>query len=267
MGSNSFRWEHCKRIHIVLSRTVRNVLWLLGILMVLSACRGKNPPPPVRRTLPKEILLPPTRTIESAPGLPKRRRVTPSVPAATPTPVLTPTPTPTPVPSMQRTRPAALPPQRIVVPAIELDAPVVPMRWHNVVRNGQEFTEWDIPDYAAGFQIGSALPGQPGNTVIAGHHNIKGRVFDRLWNLVPGDSIYLYTAENVFHYVVEDMFFLRELGASPEQRRQNAVWIGPSLDERLTLVTCWPPTGNAYRLIVIAKPAQLVAAQHAAPGR
>jgi len=38
-------------------------------------------------------------------------------------------------------------------------------------------------------------------------------------------------------------------------RRQNARWIAPTTDERLTLVTCWPYTGNSHRLIIVAKPA------------
>lgn len=261
MGHVNLRRQRSRRFG-PLGHVIRNALWVLGLAAVLTACRGGKAPP-VRRTLPKEILLPPTRTVEVATMVPVRATATPVEIEETPTAI----PTPTPVPRMKRARPAALPPQRIVAPAIELDAPVVPMTWRNVIRDGQEFTEWDIPDYAAGFQIGSAFPGQPGNTVISGHHNIKGRVFENLWNLVPGDSIYLYTAEDVFHYVVEEMFLLRELGASPEQRRQNAVWIGPSVDERLTLVTCWPPTGNAYRLIVIAKPARLMAAQSSALSR
>lgn len=158
---------------------------------------------------------------------------------------------------MRRTSPARLPPQRIVAPDINLDAPVVPMAWENVERDGLGTTEWVVPDGAAGYQIGSAFPGQQGNTVLAGHHNIKGKVFEHLRHLTPGDSIYLYTAEQEFHYVVTDSFLLPELGVPLEQRYQNAQWIGPTADERLTLVTCWPPTGNAYRLIVIAKPAQL----------
>lgn len=231
---------------------MRCILWLTGTIVFLAACQNK--PQPVMRTLPKEILVPPIRSARVATAVPRPATAAPLVePEATPMP--------TPVQRMERIEPAALPPQRIVAPAIDLDAPVVPMKWRNVIRDGQEFTEWEIPGYAAGFQVGSAFPGQPGNTVISAHHNIEGRVFEYLRNLVPGDSVFLYTAEDVFQYVVVDKFILREEGASPEQRRQNAQWIGPSVDERLTLVTCWPPTGNAYRLIVIAKPAELVAAR------
>lgn len=190
---------------------------------------------------------------------------TPTVPATPPgrdavgAPAEMPEVTPTPVEAMKRTSPVRLPPQRIVVPSIELDAPVRPMPWRNVQKNGLSVTEWQIPADAAGYQEGSAFPGQQGNTVLAGHHNIEGRVFENLWSLAPGDEVYLYTEENMFSYVVEDNFLVRELGASLEQRYQNARWVNPTTDERLTLVTCWPPTGNAYRRIIVAKPVSLTA--------
>ena len=252
----------CHKCIDILYRVSWKTLWLVSLVVVLAACRNAEAPP-VRRALPKEILVPPTRTVERITRISEPDPATPSKPAATPSTASVATPTP--VPAMKRLQPAALPPERIVAPAIDLDAPVVPMPWRNVVRDGQVFTEWEVPSYAAGFQIGSAFPGQPGNTVISAHHNIEGRVFENLWKLVPGDSVFLYTAENVFRYVVEESFLLREQGVPPEQRRQNAVWIGPSVDERLTLVTCWPPDGNAYRLIVIAKPAEVLAAQDLNP--
>jgi sortase A len=37
-------------------------------------------------------------------------------------------------------------------------------------------------------------------------------------------------------------------------RMDNARWILPSDDERLTLVTCWPATSNTHRLIIVARP-------------
>jgi sortase A len=36
---------------------------------------------------------------------------------------------------------------------------------------------------------------------------------------------------------------------------ENARWIEPTEDERLTLVSCWPYETNAYRLVVVARPA------------
>ena len=38
------------------------------------------------------------------------------------------------------------------------------------------------------------------------------------------------------------------------QRVENARWIGHFDDERITMVSCWPYSGNTHRLFVVAKP-------------
>jgi sortase A len=158
------------------------------------------------------------------------------------------------VPISATVEPTAIPsvPTRIVAPAIGLDAPVVEIGWAPAADGSG--TEWQLPDNAAGFQYGSALPGQKGNTVIAGHHNIKGKVFARVHELVRGDEVDLYAGGQVFHYRVDDSFILPERGMPTAQRLQNASWIAPTSDDRLTLVTCWPPNDNSYRVIVVARP-------------
>jgi LPXTG-site transpeptidase (sortase) family protein len=150
--------------------------------------------------------------------------------------------------------PANSPPTRIVIPKIKLDAKVVAVGWKTVTRGGQTASEWDVPDYAAGFLKTTAYPGNPGNTVLDGHHNIKGEVFRYVATLELGDQIDLYAEGRKYTYQVVDKFILKEAGASLEQRRKNAQWIAPTEDERLTLVTCWPYWTNTHRVIVIAKP-------------
>jgi LPXTG-site transpeptidase (sortase) family protein len=51
---------------------------------------------------------------------------------------------------------------------------------------------------------------------------------------------------------------LREAGESSKTRMENASWIGESNDERLTLVTCWPYESNTHRLIVVARPVNVL---------
>ncbi len=110
-------------------------------------------------------------------------------------------------------------PTRIVAPAISLDAPVVEIGWAPSADGSG--TEWQLPDNAAGYQYGSAPPGQPGNTVISGHHNIKGKVFARLHELVQGDQVDLYVGSQVYHYRVDDSFILPERGMPTEQRLEE----------------------------------------------
>jgi len=146
-------------------------------------------------------------------------------------------------------------PDRIVAAAIGLDAPVVELGWHLAERNGQLVSEWDVADHAAGFHKGSAYPGRVGNTVLSGHHNIRGEVFRHVIELRPGDLVSLYVGKQEYRYTVQQVLLIPEKNVSPEQRRENARWIGHFPDERLTLVTCWPYTGNTHRVIVIAHPA------------
>jgi sortase A len=47
---------------------------------------------------------------------------------------------------------------------------------------------------------------------------------------------------------------VKERGVSFAQMIENASWILPTAEERLTLVTCWPPYESTYRLIVVARP-------------
>ena len=149
-------------------------------------------------------------------------------------------------------------PTRLVIPAIGLDAPVEPVGWHTETRDSQPVNIWDVPDYfAAGWLKTSAPVGMPGNTVLDGHHNILGKVFENLVDLEVGDFITLYTASQERIYRVEQKLILQEAYQPIEVRQANAQYIYPTDDERLTLVTCWPPTDNTYRLIIIARPVSI----------
>jgi sortase A len=94
----------------------------------------------------------------------------------------------------------------------------------------------------------------PGNTVLDGHNNISGEVFRTLTNIQVGDTITLYAANQERVYRVGQKLILKEIGQPLEVRQANAQYISPTSDERLTLVTCWPPTGNSHRLIIVAQP-------------
>jgi sortase A len=168
-------------------------------------------------------------------------------PAATPTGIPSPTLTATPLPPSG-------PPTRIVAPAIGLDSPVVEAGYRLTTIGGNPAAEWVVPLNVAGYHEGSAFPGHPGNTVISGHHNMGAEVFRYLVDLEPGDEVTLYVGDTEFHYTVTEKLIIREAGVSDEQRRRNAEWVGPTDDERVTLVTCWPYSGNSHRVIVIARP-------------
>ncbi len=144
-------------------------------------------------------------------------------------------------------------PRRIVIPAIDLDAPVQPVKLI-VSRNGRT-AEWGVPSgRTSGWHSASARLGEPGNLVLNGHHNIRGRVFARVRELQPLDQIIVIGERRKVTYEVTERKVLLERGQPLAARIENAQWIMPSEDTRLTLLTCWPPTDNSHRLIVFARP-------------
>lgn len=146
-------------------------------------------------------------------------------------------------------------PVRLVIPAIGLDAPIVPAESGVVRLMGKDFELWQAPDqFAAGWHMDSARLGEPGNTVLNGHNNIYGEVFAHLEDLKPGDTIQVYGEDYVFQYRISNLMILPEKYETLDVRSTNAQWILSSNDERLTLVSCWPYNSNTHRLIVVASP-------------
>ncbi|MCA9940753.1 MAG: sortase [Anaerolineales bacterium] len=153
---------------------------------------------------------------------------------------------------------AALPnqPTRLSIPRIGLDAPVAAIGVTTVRAGGQTYLQWNVPNApVVGWHDTSAVLGAGGNTVLNGHHNIYGEVFRHLADLEAGDEIVAYAGETVYRFVVSETLRLPERGETTATRLENARWIEPTADERLTLITCWPYTGNSHRLVVVARPA------------
>ncbi len=150
---------------------------------------------------------------------------------------------------------AAKPPVKITIPSISIDSAVVPVGWNMIPgKDGQNSSQWKVAEYAAGHHEGTANPGQVGNVVISGHDDWKGEVFKNLHNVKRGDEIHIYTDEREFLYIVQDTKLVLEDGATDAQKRDNARYMDPTPDQRLTLITCYPYGIDDHRLIVIAKP-------------
>ncbi len=181
--------------------------------------------------------------------------ITPEPTAIAPDPTQVP-PTATPAPQLAN---VALPaprraPTRLIIPAINVDTKVREMGWKVVRYKGVSSSEWDIPAYAAGWAKNSAVPGGGSNIVIVGHNNILGEVFRYLSNLQVGDTATLYVGNTPYTYRIEEKNIIRELGMPMSVRVKNAQWMAPTADERLTLISCWPYTGNSHRVIIVARP-------------
>jgi sortase A len=99
-------------------------------------------------------------------------------------------------------------------------------------------------DKGPGYWPGTAMPGHPGNTVIAGHRTSKSRPFRYIDRLEEGDEIVLTTADGRFVYLV----------TGHEIVTPDAVWI---VDQntpapQVTLFACHPPGSVAYRWVTRA---------------
>ena len=157
--------------------------------------------------------------------------------------------------STPQPRSTGLIPDRLVIPAINLDASIIPVSYKEIKVGDQVYYQWVAPDqFAVGWQDPSALLGLPGNTVLNGHHNAYGKVFKDLVKLNVGDEITIYSGTQEFHYQVVAKMLLPERYALLTVRMENARWIEASTDERITLITCWPADSNTHRVVVVAFP-------------
>lgn len=94
-----------------------------------------------------------------------------------------------------------------------------------------------------GHYPGSALPGQPGNTALAGHRTTHGAPFGRIDELDAGDAVITTTSAGRFVYRVTEQRVVRP---------DALAVIGSTPDSRLTLTTCNPEFSARERLVVIA---------------
>jgi LPXTG-site transpeptidase (sortase) family protein len=146
-------------------------------------------------------------------------------------------------------------PDRIIIPAIKLDAPVVPATFRDIWFQAKLYRQWLAPNsFDVGRLMTSAPLGVVGNTVLIGHHNDYGEVFGHLVDLHVGDLIMVYSGDKMFVYAIALRMILPERDQPLEVRLKNAQWIASSQDERLTLITCWPFNSNTHRLVIVATP-------------
>lgn len=90
---------------------------------------------------------------------------------------------------------------------------------------------------------GTALPGQPGNSVVAGHRVSRTRPFRNIDQLVPGDEVVLTVADQRSTYRVASSFVV-----TPD-RTDIA---NPTATPMLTMFACHPPGSARQRYVVTA---------------
>lgn len=141
-------------------------------------------------------------------------------------------------PASTTTTAAPLPPPddgeavaRIVIPAIGVDEIVVSGVSRDALKKGP------------GHYPQTPLPGQPGNSAIAGHRTTYGQPFHRVDELAAGDEIIVTTLQGEFRYEVSGTEIV--LPSAVEV-------IDDQGDDRLTLTSCHPKYSARQRIIVSA---------------
>jgi hypothetical protein len=176
----------------------------------------------------------------------------------TPTPLPTPTPTPTPVPS-------AGPVIRLVIPSINVNRAVVPLRQYRD-SSGQILYDTDAL-FANGNRLDlvgqaatSVNPGDGSNIVLVGHNYNRGwyaweGVFVNLKKIKPGDKVVLHTKDGgKYIYHVTKVFQIPWVNNSVQELNKHLRHLGPTPNERVTMVTCGGAFGSwSARIYVEAK--------------
>ena len=88
------------------------------------------------------------------------------------------------------------------------------------------------------------MPGEKGNSALAGHRTTYGHPFMRLDDLASGDEINVTTRAGTFRYAVMEKKIV-----TPE----TVEVLDNTPDNRLTLTTCHPKYSAEQRLIVVAQ--------------
>lgn len=96
-------------------------------------------------------------------------------------------------------------------------------------------------DEGPGHWPGTAMPGQIGNVVIAGHRTSHNKVFRNIDQLVAGDEVIFTTADGTFTYRVRETTVVKP----------DAMYIiEQTWEPTATLFACHPPGSTRERIVV-----------------
>jgi sortase A len=137
--------------------------------------------------------------------------------------------------------PEGLPPDDFVEPEVIIGELVIPA----LLLSQTIYKGVTLPtlDKGVGYWPGTAMPGHVGNVVLGGHRVSKKKPFRNIDVLVPGDEIYLTTAEGTFVYAVTGTQIVEPTETWIIDQGETAT---------LTLFACHPPHSTKQRIVVFA---------------
>ena len=161
---------------------------------------------------------------------------------ALPTTSTTLPPTSTTVATAPRTTPIAPPADpHAAVPIVKIGEIQIPKI--GLVHPIYEGVTLTVIDHGPGHWPGSAVPGQLGNAVFAGHRVTHTHPFLRINELVPGDEIIFKMDNGTFTY---------KMTRSQIVTPKDVHIVDPTPDATLTLFACHPPHQAIQRYVVRA---------------
>lgn len=180
-----------------------------------------TPPTPTVAPLIHAVVLPGGHTPPDARGFSQPEPIPEHLQALVQ--AITPQPMPTPGPEHAT---------RIVIPAIDVNHPVV------------EGDDWETLKRGVGHTPWSANPGKVGNSVMSAHNDIFGEIFRHLNKMELGDEIFVHTSTQVHRYVVKATRIIKPTEVDV---------MNPTNQPVLTLISCYPYLVDSHRVVVIAE--------------
>ena len=151
----------------------------------------------------------------------------------------------------------ALPPVRLSIPDIQLEATVEPMGWSVEEVDGERITKWIVPEDAIGWHVNSAGAGASGNLILSGHQVRGAAVLAplSLGDIVVGQEVLVEDEEGVvFVYRVIDISEpIPASGASEDEMEQAMSYLNQTNEGVLTLITGWPDFTTTHRIFAQAE--------------
>ena len=220
---------------------------LVALTVLATACRSGAGTTPAAQQAPAP---PPPAAVPSPATAPQAPAPTTPVTAATPS-----KPVSMPTPANVRTTGAAVPGPPIAKALANLGGdqhPIIPEEPFGTIEIPKIglahpiYEGIDLPQFhwGPGHWPGSAMPGEVGNAVFAGHRVTHTRPFLNIDKLVPGDQIIFTTAAGRFVYALTGHEIV-----TPE----DVSIVDPTPTPTLTLMACHPKGSASQRYVVHAK--------------
>jgi sortase A len=120
---------------------------------------------------------------------------------------------------------------RIQIPAIQVDAPIV------------QGDSWEQLRKGVGQHVGTTIPGVSGNLVLSAHNDIFGEIFRDLDQLKPGDEVIVFTNQDSYSYVVVESRIVDPTAVE---------FLASSNQPIVTLISCYPYLQDSQRIVITA---------------